>query len=807
MALTNGIVLAVGSLLVAVPIILHLLMQPKPKILTFPALRFVRQRQQSNRRQMQMRHWILLLLRCLVIVALVLALAGISSTSASFSSWSMVGGATFIGLLGLFLLLATLLWTRPVKKSLAIAFGLLTLASLFTAGGLTFSTLNQSGQQVLGNRVAPVSAVIIVDTSPRMEFVYENQSRLDYAREMTKWLVEQLPEDSQVSIALPDGSEPFFSVDISAAEKRIETLAVDYESDPLATTIGPALRLLEEADNERRELYVVTDLTRRSWREAGTVQRQLEDNPDVSLYLLDIGVENPENITIGQINFNSQIHSPSSQLEIETTISSLDAIGRGIATLYLEKPDPTRPIRADGETLLPDEYITREQIVDTGNKNAPVKFILDTQLQAGVHHGWIEFESGDGLKLDDRRYFTVQIRPAWQVLVVSPRGVNPDNLIENLSPYSFRETGKQQYDCHAVTQSELTRFTPRDLAGYQAVFLLNPTPLSDGAWNLLATYGEDGGSIAMFLGNNAAVDGQLDESFSTSAARRVMPGRLSQIYSAPRSENEDLVSDGSIFLVSNSMTHPVNATFNRAASRIRWDLLPVHLHWGMRSFEDQQWNSEVLFRFTNQVPALVERDLGNGRCMVMMTAITEPNHERRWNDLFYDLEFCWPAFQLVRNIADYLVSVDSADLNLALGEPAVLPNDRQSFPPQYRLFTPKDEEPIRVEADGGQMRYRFTNFPGQYRLKGNQEGVVLRGFSVNLVPADTNLARVDATELDEWLGEDRYRIATNQEEIEREQGASRVGREFYPLLVTLLAVFLGLELLLSNRFYQQRAAG
>ena len=51
-----------GILLIAVPIILHLVMRRQPQKLQFPALQFVRKRQQANQRRLNLRHWLLLAL-------------------------------------------------------------------------------------------------------------------------------------------------------------------------------------------------------------------------------------------------------------------------------------------------------------------------------------------------------------------------------------------------------------------------------------------------------------------------------------------------------------------------------------------------------------------------------------------------------------------------------------------------------------------------------------------------------------------------------------------------------------------------
>ena len=48
--------LLAGAALVAVPIILHLVMRRKPRQVEFPALQFVRRRQEANRRRLNLRH-------------------------------------------------------------------------------------------------------------------------------------------------------------------------------------------------------------------------------------------------------------------------------------------------------------------------------------------------------------------------------------------------------------------------------------------------------------------------------------------------------------------------------------------------------------------------------------------------------------------------------------------------------------------------------------------------------------------------------------------------------------------------------
>src|SRR5262245_64981277 len=90
MAFVNLSLLA-GGIFVAIPVVLHLIMRQRPKPMVFPALRFIQQRRIANQRRLQLRHWLLLALRCAAIGLLALALARPSVASGVLSSWIAAG--------------------------------------------------------------------------------------------------------------------------------------------------------------------------------------------------------------------------------------------------------------------------------------------------------------------------------------------------------------------------------------------------------------------------------------------------------------------------------------------------------------------------------------------------------------------------------------------------------------------------------------------------------------------------------------------------------------------------------------------
>jgi hypothetical protein len=58
-------------------------------------------------------------------------------------------------------------------------------------------------------------------------------------------------------------------------------------------------------------------------------------------------------------------------------------------------------------------------------------------------------------------------------------------------------------------------------------------------------------------------------------------------------------------------------------------------------------------------------------------------------------------------------------------------------------------------------------------------------------------------QLTAMLGQGRFRFARNRDEIVLEVGEARTGREFYPFLLLIIVVVLGMEQALANRFYRK----
>jgi Aerotolerance regulator N-terminal len=780
--------LLLGGAFVAIPVVLHLIMRQKPKQLIFPAVRFIQQRRIANQRRLQLRHWILLALRCGAIALVALALARPSVASAEMSNWLalalVAGGFVVVAILAV----AAGVQQAPkyLTGSLAALAGILAIF-LVVAGVRSL----WGGAPVIGDQEAPVAAVLVVDTSPRMDYRHENRTRLEVARETADWLIRQLPADSEVAVIDSRSGSGAFAVDRAAAAKMVERVHPTGTPRPLTETIATAIQLARQHEHTRKEVYVFTDLAQAAWTtKAGNdlagdnLAKLLAENRNVLLYVIDVGVEKPRNFALGDLTLSTEVVPQGSELALEVEVRALGPGGNKTVELELEETDPTLPIIRDGKAVLPKAVRRGSQDVKLADGAAErVQFVL-RKLDPGAHQGLVRILGEDGLALDDVRYFAVEVQEAWPVLVVAPPDVATTYFVEAVAPREFRETGRARFNCDVIDQSRLAQ---SELADYRAVVLLDPAPLTPDLWTKLAEYAEQGGGVGVFLGHNA----QPLAPFQEPAAIGLLGGKLTRQTRA----GDDL------FIAPRSFDHPITAAFRQIETNVPWDRFPIHFHWNL---DELAADARTIIPFGNNKPALVEHRVGRGRVLTLTTPVSDPPRPKgyeAWNRLATG-EDAWPYLMLVNESLLYLVGSGQTRLNLQAGEAAVLPNDEAQYPARYQLFTPLDQ-PQDLLARDGRLTVRFTDNPGAYRLRGQKAGPIVRGFAVNLPVETSDLARLPAARLDELLGKGRYQLARNKDEIDRAVGNDRVGSEFYPLLFTLVAMVLGLEHVLGNRFYKK----
>jgi hypothetical protein len=708
-----------GALAVAVPIILHLIMRKQPTHLEFPALRFIKLRENANRKQVRLRHWLLLALRCAIILVLALALA------------------------------------RP---------------SIIASG-------------VLGDQEAPVAAALVFDTNPRMQYRQNNQTRLQVAQETAQWLLPQLPRESDVSVVDSRTGSAVFAVDPGAARQRIERLDASAMAQPLVQSIEAALDLVNTSEKERKEVYVFTDLSQAAWSQTALrdLANRLQENPGIGLYVIDVGASDPVDFGLGDTTLSGDVLSKNSPLTIRSELVHAGPGGERTVELFLLNRETGQP-----------EVRGRQTLEVTGGGSQRADFQL-RGLPTGTHQGVLKIVGEDALACDDEHWFTVEVRPAWRVLLAAPStgGRKPDEvalfLSEALAPYSIRVKGEAAFECEVVDVAQLAN---KPLESYDAVCLIDPTALAPAVWQKLHAYVAAGGGLGIFLGSNASPV----QSFNEPVAQELLPGKLTRQWR----------SDGDVYLAPDNLQHPVLSKFQ--GLDVAWQLLPVFRHWQLAGLNE---GAATIAPFSNNQPALVERPVGKGRVITVTTSISDPASRPGqagyvpWN-LLPTGDDKFPFYLLANTLAEYLVGGGAQRLNYTAGGTAVVRLQADEQQPMYVLSTPRGDQ-IRTPPSEAQdaVVVTSTEMPGNYKLTaGGSDKQVNLGFSVNLPASVSDLNRASDEDLRAALGDGAFHLAHNRDEIDRNVSAGRVGQELFPYLIVLLVLVLAAEQVLANRFYQ-----
>jgi len=703
--------LLAGAALVALPIVLHLIMRRRPRTLEFPAVRFLQSRHDVNRRRLRLRHLLLLLLRAAAIALLAAALA------------------------------------RP--------------------------SIKLSG--ALGSQEAPVAAVLVFDTAPRMQYRHENQSRLEAAGRFGTWLLAQLPPESQIAVLDSRPGPAAFQVDRGAARDRIERLQATAHAQPLPETLDESLRLLGQSELARKEIYVFTDLAAAAWpaQSAARLRGRLAQQPETGLYVVDVGVPRPVNFSLAELQLSAQVLSNRSSLEVRTQVAGSVDGGQRTVELMLLDADRNPQKRSERAIEL------------AGGESRQIEFRVGG-LEIGTHQGLVRMAGQDGLAEDDARYFTVEVKPAWRVLIAAPEP--PARyaifLAEALAPAAFRKQGRSRFECEVVSLDEVQQ---KPLEPYAAVCLLDPKPLPAATWQKLADFAAKRRGVAVFLGRNAS---PID-SFNEPVAQSVLAGKLLRQARRP---------DGDLWLAPRGYEHPVLSALGRQAGAIPWDAFPVLRYWEL---ELPPEGTSVVLPLSDGRPAVLERSVGSGRALTVTTPVSDRPNDAPWNLL--PVGEAWPFVILVNQMVSYLVGSTDEQFNYYAGQTAVLGIEPQSPHRSYLVTSPQGlKASIVPDPERHVLAFSSTEEVGNYRVQaGGQLSGVDRGFSVNLAPEQTRQERLPEVQLRQMLAPHDFRLVRDESQLDRAVSTARVGREMFPIVILLVCLALGLEQVVANRFYPE----
>lgn len=779
-----------GLGLTAIPVILHLLLRNKPKKLPFPALRLLMLSKKSNTRRMKLKHLWLLLLRILLIALIVFALARPTLPAADYG----LNGGDWIRLALIVVAVVVVeRWFSHVwkKRSLstsefrsrqatlrsllgAAAFVLFLLLFLWPYGSRIVAQWKDPQSPIQEN--FPVSAVLLFDVSPSMEYRQQNLTRLESAQELAQQLLSRLPTGSQLSVTHNGSSDPaVFLSDSTAASDRLDQLKIIQMADTLDRRVQVAIdlqvrdreRILEEtgatADstgNDRflREIYIFTDLSTHQWRmsSSNTLQNLMEEHPWLAVYLVDVSAISSRNVTLAHPKLSAETVSSNSTLVIRAELLSTE-ISNDTQTIELFTRYGSGEMTKQG----------RQDVSLSEDGGAIAEFPLKVQ-RPGYLEGELRLVASDPLLVDNTRSLTVEVTDSSEVLVVSQDRERRELFATMLE--------KLKYEVSEQPPAALERV---DLPNFDIVCLLSAEKVSDASWSRLEKFVTAGGGLLVSLGKKTLDPLSYRQSV---AAKNLLPGLPAAFlkFTPPEfldfgNEEHPLVAKAEGLLVPDGL----------AGAEVRW-------RWKVDVADD----ARVIVPYTDSVnsPALLERSLGRGRVLMLTTSI-EPGD---WNDLF----FSGPAFFILSDLMlQALRPRDMLTHNFQVGESVVVPLPQDRDFSQYFFRTPGLQQTGGdLEPGVEQLQLGRLEQAGHYDVRSKPNGYRVV-FSANLPESESNLARLTSGELNDLFGEGRYGVARSLEELEPVVRSRRLGQEMVPLLILLAAILFALEQVIANRFY------
>ncbi len=768
-----------GLILAAGPIAIHLLNRQRFRVVEWAAMEFLRQAVRRSRRLMRVQDLLLLAVRVLCVLVFGLAMA------------------------------------RP-----------------YFAG---------SGQTPDPNQ--PVHAVLLVDNSLSMGYEQLGRTVLDKAKTRGKEFIDRLPQGSRVSVVPLCASSRDFSLGAySTKEDAAEALAAIQPADRAATAAA-ALDLAKEACRRTpsppsKQIVLLSDQQAANWpvQSLGAQIEQLGG----PLQVVELAPKDPENTWIAEFR-------------LQDGIADLETPAIFLATVRFEgaapRPDVQVTLSVDGAV-----FATQTIDLEPGQAREirfPA-YWFDQPLQPGqVTHVPAEVSiPHDHLPMDDRRVLVAPVVSALPVVMVDQWGADESpernrfgetrRLRQLLAPVTVRQgRDPQLIRIRHVKFDQLDRELLQDarlvlIAGVRA-------PQPAGTVGLLREYIEQGGSLILAAGGDFdAVQWNQDAwrdglgilpaplkpdpvGALPGESKRLEPFQLDVsslvheyflLEQTPREDLEALYRRAYFFkaidadlsaTVLEEMVRSVAAQIEKGEGRgERGDSSgprPQWLLWSV-SLEDRDEESltpvelaektrpRVLGSFTNQVPFLIERDIGRGRALFVSTGIF-----REWN-ILTSTEAVVIFDRMIRDLLQRTLP----RRNLTSTGQMVFPVSSELRSAAFALADPGGrEEPVSVDALGGERHgvaignlaqrglWRLVARAAQDITPGSEAKILDVPLAASGPAEESELRFLDEAGLRERLPEAEYRWIGPGDSIRVSAGMA-AGRDLWKwLMATVLA--------------------
>ncbi len=569
--------------------------------------------------------------------------------------------------------------------------------------------------------VARLAAQAAHQDNPQMFSVIRFSRAAGVARGLQPDMLEQ-PLDANFSSELEGVLGPL-SVSETAAEPSDALEAIE--------------RLPGKPDDEERIVYLVSDFRANQWQEPGALRKTLNrlDAAGTQLHLINCVDAVHSNLAVVGLRPATGTRAAGVPLLVDVTVRNFGPTDANSVSVSLEEDGRTRP------AIVIDALASGRQTT----RRFPVLFTTAGQ------HDIVARVSTDAVPTDNKRTLVVDVPDAVDVLIIDGDAEAQDAffLATALAPGGKTTSGLRP----VIESPSFLRDAPLD--GFATIYLLNVERLEPSEVAALEAFVTAGGGVGIFLGERSRAplineqlyrDGQGLFPLPLKGPAELVVDRLEK---APDLE----VTDHPIFSVfageRNSFLNTVTIQRYFAAAE-GWSPSPDS-------------STRVIARLRNKAPLAVERQLGQGRVVAILTkAAPVETALGSWNNWGRNNPSYIVAMQEMQS---YLSSPRYPDTDRPVGTPLNVALDVSKYLPQVRFVVPGEagtSESFVFDAtptpEGHRAQLRDTSTSGIYQAEltatdGTREA---QRFAFNVASQEGDLKKLSGPQLARGLEGVRY---------------------------------------------------
>ena len=385
-------------------------------------------------------------------------------------------------------------------------------------------------------------------------------------------------------------------------KSRLQAALAGVESGASATRFGPALKLagsiLGESALPRKEAVIISDFQRSGWQGAEGVRL-----PDGAvLTAVSVADAEPSNVAVTPVAL--QRSSFEGQERVVVTAGAINHSSKAASGVNLALEVGGRAIQTRTVNLEP-------------HGSASVSFepltVADRNVRATVRLG------NDSLVRDNAFHFVLSPEEPIRVIIGERPGAPRDSSL-----YLTRALALGESPRFVATSTQADIITADEL-GRTSVVILNDAPVAQSTAERLHRFVERGGGLFVALGSRGSWPPESE----------TLPGAIE--------ETVDRSSGIVARLGALEYGHPVFEIFRAP----RTGDFSAARFYGYRSVKPSA-GAQVLARFDDGKPALLERKVGTGRAIVWTSTL-----DLYWNDLAVKPVFLPFVHRVVRHLASY----------------------------------------------------------------------------------------------------------------------------------------------------------